>query len=89
MIRNPLPCPIQMRNGGLPPAHLPSSPHSDPMAAIVSDLKFVAAIVSNLKSSLVAIAASAEKALAEEKHRHKHKTAALEKALADDTNEQS
>jgi hypothetical protein len=59
------------------------------MAAIVSDLKFVAAIVSNLKSSLVAIAASAEKALAEEKHRHKHKTAALEKALADDTNEQS
>jgi hypothetical protein len=85
MIRNPLPSP-QMRNGGFPPAHLPSSPHSDPMAAILSDLKFVAAIVSDLKSSLVVIAASAEKVLAEEKHRHE--MAALEKALADDANKQ-
>ena len=53
MNRKPLPYPPQMRNGGLPPAHLPTSPHSNPVATIVSDLK---AIVSN------AIAASAEKA---------------------------
>ncbi len=32
MNRNPLPYPPQMRNGGLPPAHLPSSSLSDPSA---------------------------------------------------------
>ncbi len=32
MNRNPLPYPPQMRNGGLPPAHLPSSSLSDPLA---------------------------------------------------------
>jgi hypothetical protein len=74
-----------MRNGGLPPAHLPSSPHSNPVAAIVSDLKFVAAIVSDLTSSLAAIAALAEKVLAKERRRQ---AAVLEKALADDANKQ-
>jgi hypothetical protein len=85
MIRNPLPYPPQMRNGGLLPAHLPSSPHSNPVATIVSDLKFVAAIVSDLTSSLAAIPASAEKALAEEKRRQE--VAAQENALADEANE--
>ncbi len=51
MNQKPLPYPPQMRNGGLPPAHLPFSPHSDPVVAI-ANLK---AIVSD------AIAASAEK----------------------------
>jgi hypothetical protein len=60
-----------MKNGGLPPAHLPSSPHSNPVAAI-ANLK---AIVSN------AIAASAKKALA-----CCHKVAAREKALANGAN---
>ena len=32
MNRNPLPYPPQMRNGGLPPAHLPSSSLSNPLA---------------------------------------------------------
>jgi hypothetical protein len=32
MNRNPLPYPPQMRNGGLPPAHLPLSSLSDPLA---------------------------------------------------------
>jgi hypothetical protein len=32
MNRNPLPYPPQMRNGGLPPAHLPSSSLSNPSA---------------------------------------------------------
>jgi hypothetical protein len=32
MNQNPLPYPPQMRNGGLPPAHLPSSSLSDPSA---------------------------------------------------------
>ncbi len=32
MNRDPLPYPPQMRNGGLPPAHLPSSSLSDPLA---------------------------------------------------------
>ncbi len=73
-----------MRNGGLPLAHLPSSPHSDLVAAIVSGLKFVAAIMSNLTSSLAAIAASAEKALAKEQRRHE--TAVRKKALADKAN---
>jgi hypothetical protein len=84
MIRNPLPYPPQMRNGGLPPAHLPSSPHSNPVVAIVFDLKFVATIMSDLTSSLAAITASAEKALAEERRRHE--TAARKKALADEAN---
>ncbi len=60
-----------MKNGGLPPAHLPSSPHSDPVAAI-ANLK---AIVSD------AIAASAKKALA-----RRHGAAAREKALVDGAN---
>jgi hypothetical protein len=68
----PLPYPPQMRNGGLPPAHLPYSPHSDPVAAI-ANLK---AIVSD------AIAALAKNALT----RH-HEAAAQEKALADEANE--
>ena len=37
MNRKPLPYPPQMRNA----AHLPSSPHFDPMADIVSDLKAI------------------------------------------------
>jgi hypothetical protein len=97
MNRNPLPYPPQMRNGGLPLAHLPSSPPSDPaippavnvaaiVAAIVSNLKFVAAIMSDLKSSLAPIAALAEKALAEEKRCQE--AAMREKALADEANEQ-
>jgi hypothetical protein len=72
MNRKPLPYPPQMRNKGLPPAHLPSSPHSNPVAAI-PNLK---AIVSD------AIAASAKNALA-----HCHKATAREKALADEANE--
>jgi hypothetical protein len=86
MMQNPLPYPPQMRNGGLLPAHLHSSPHSNPVAAIVSNLKFVAAILSDLTSSLVAIAVSAKKALAEE--RHCHETATRKKALAVKANEQ-
>ncbi len=62
-----------MRNGELPPAHLPSSPHSDPVAAI-ANLK---AIVSN------AIAASAKKAIA-----RRHKVDVREKALANEANKQ-
>ncbi len=102
MNRKPLPHPPQMRNGGLPPAHLPTSPHSNPVAAILSDLK---AIVSNV------IAASAEKAacrqkLLDEQAAHAcqeaadtracvsdaiaraHQDAAREKALADKANKQ-
>ncbi len=37
MNRKPLPYPPQMRNA----AHLPSSPHSDPVADIVDDLKAI------------------------------------------------
>jgi hypothetical protein len=61
-----------MRNGGLPPAHLPSSPHSNPVAAI-ANLK---AIMSN------AIAALAKKALA-----RRHEATAREKAFADEAND--
>jgi hypothetical protein len=73
MNRKPLPYPPQMRNSGLPPAHLPSSPHSDPVVAI-ANLK---AILSN------AIAASAKKVLA-----RRHEAAVREKVLANETNEQ-
>jgi hypothetical protein len=80
------PYPPQMRNSGSPPAHLPSSPHSDPaIPPAVNVAAIVATIVSNLKSSLAAITASAEKALAEEKHCQE--AAAQEKALADKANE--
>jgi hypothetical protein len=72
MNRKPLPYPPQMRNGGLPPAHFPSSPHSNPVAAI-ANLK---AIVSN------AIAASAKKGIA-----RCHEANVREKALADEANE--
>jgi hypothetical protein len=73
MNRKPLPYPPQMRNGGLPPAHLPSSPHSNPVAAIAN----FKAIVSD------AIAALAKKALA-----RRHEAATREKALANEANEQ-
>ncbi len=66
---------------------MPSSLHSNPVIPPAFNLAaIVAAIVSDLKSSLVAIAALAEKALAEEK-RHQD-VAAQEKALADKANEQ-
>ena len=72
MNRKPLPYPPQMRNGGLPPAHLPSSPHSNPVAAIAN----LIAIASD------PLAVFAKKALA-----HRHEAAAREKALADEANE--
>jgi hypothetical protein len=87
MNRDPLPYPPQMRNGGSPPAHLLSSPHSDPaIPPAVNVAAIVAAVMSALESSLlVAIAAmSAEKALAEEKHCQE--AVAQEKALADEAN---
>jgi hypothetical protein len=73
MNQKPLPYPPQMRNGGLPPAHLPSTSHSNPVAAI-PNLK---AIVSD------AIAVLAKKALA-----RCHEAATREKALANEANEQ-
>jgi hypothetical protein len=85
MNQDPLPYPPQMRNGGAPPAHLPSSPHSDPAVLPAVNAAIVAAVVSALESSLVAIPAmSAEKVLAEEQHCHE--AAAREKALADKAN---
>ncbi len=71
MNRKPLPYPSQMRNGGLPPAHLPSSPHYDPVAAILSNLK---AIVSN------AIIALAEKATRCQQLLNKHAACARQRA---------
>jgi hypothetical protein len=62
-----------MRNGGLLLAHLPTSPHSNPVAAIVSDLK---AIMSN------AIAASAEKAARHQKLLDEHPACACQEAAA-------
>jgi hypothetical protein len=76
-----------MRNGGLPPAHLSSSPLYDTAVPPAVNAAIVAAFVSALKSSLAAIAAmSAEKALAEEKCCHEG--AAQEEALADEANGQ-
>jgi hypothetical protein len=71
MNRKPLPYHPQMWNGGLPPAHLPSSPHSNPVATIAN----IKAIVSDV------IAASAKKAIA-----RRHEANAWEKVLANEAN---
>ncbi len=73
MNQKPLPYPPQMMNGGLWPVHLPTSPHSNPVATIVSDLK---AIVSN------AIAASAEKATRRQKLLNEHAACTCQEAAA-------
>ncbi len=65
MNRKPLPYPPQMRNGGLPPAHLPSSPHSDPVAAIANLRAIVKALADEANKQRCHKAAAREKALAD------------------------
>ncbi len=71
MNRKPLPYPPKMRNGGLPPAHLPSPPHFGDAANIVAYLK---ASVSDEIAALT-------KAIT-----RRHEANAREKALADEAN---
>jgi hypothetical protein len=68
-----LPYPPKMRNGGLPPAHLPSPPHFGDAADIVA----------YLKASVFDKIAALTKAIA-----RRHEADAHEKALANEANKQ-
>jgi hypothetical protein len=88
MNRKPLPYPPQMRNGGLPPAHLLSSPHSDPVATIANLKAIVKALADEANKRRRHEAATREKALANANKQRCHKAAVQEKALAEDMRRQ-